>query len=160
VGRGRTAVLVAGVGNIFLGDDGFGSEVARALAGRDMPEGVRVVDYGIGGVHLAYDLLDGVDQLVLVDTVRRGDVPGTLTVQQVPEDLPDGAAVPDSHSFDPAAVLASVRQLGGRVPPTSVVGCEPAVLAEGIGLSTAVQAAIEPAVHAVCDLVSAVLARW
>lgn len=149
-------VLVAGVGNIFLGDDGFGSEVARRLAGRSLPANVRVVDYGIGGVHLAYDLLDRVDLLVLLDAIPQGHRPGTVSIVEVPIDgpSPDGGAVPDSHSFDPAAVFASVRRLGGRMPPTLVVGCEPAVLGEGIGLSQAVQDAIEPAVQAVCDLLA------
>jgi hydrogenase maturation protease len=154
-------VLVAGVGNIFLGDDGFGSEVARRLAGRSLPEHVRVVDYGIGGIHLAYDLLDGYDLLVLVDTVPRGEVPGTVTVLEVPDDgaadpahgAAPGGGVPDSHSLDPAAVLASVRRLGGRMPRTLVVGCEPAATDEGIGLSEAVHDAVEPAARAVRDLV-------
>ncbi|MEJ7743776.1 MAG: hydrogenase maturation protease [Nocardioidaceae bacterium] len=81
-------ILVAGVGNIFLGDDGFGSEVARRLAGQHLPEEVRVTDYGIRGMHLAYDLLDGYDALVLVDAMPGRGRPGDITVLEVgPDDV-------------------------------------------------------------------------
>jgi hydrogenase maturation protease len=149
----RVSVLVAGVGNLFLRDDAFGSEVARRLEGRDVPPGVRVADYGIGGIHLAYDLLDGVDLLVLVDAVPRGVAPGTLTVLEAdPDSLPDTPI--DSHAMDPAAVLANVRALGGQVPRTLIVGCEPADVGEGIGLSPAVEAALEPAMDLVLEVVT------
>lgn len=137
--------LVAGVGNIFRRDDAFGSEVARRLAAQTLPPGVQVVDYGIGGIHLAYDLLDGVELLVLVDALPRGEAPGTLTVLEAAESSLARSGV-DSHAMDPAAVLASVRSLGGRVPPTLVVGCEPGDVTDGMGLTPEVEASLAPAV--------------
>jgi hydrogenase maturation protease len=153
-------VLVAGVGNLFLRDDGFGPEVARRLAGdagRAVP-GLQAVDYGIRGMHLAYDLLAGVDILVLVDTVppdaQGPRTPGSIKVLRVgPEDL-DGAAALDPHGMDPVAVLGRLRSLGGELPLTYVVGCVPADLSEGIGLSGAVAAAVPQAMAAVVDLVT------
>jgi hydrogenase maturation protease len=147
-------VLVAGVGNIFLGDDGFGSEVARRLAGRSLPEGVRVADYGIGGIHLAYDLLGDVDLLVLVDALPRGVAPGTVSLVEVTQADDMSRPTVDSHAMDPATVFASVRGLGGTLPPTVVVGCEPAELTERMGLSPAVAAAVEPAVARIEDLLA------
>lgn len=147
------SILVAGVGNIFLGDDAFGSEVARSLEETEMPDGVRVVDYGIGGIHLAYDLLDGAGLLVLIDAVEHGRDPGTVSVIEVDPDEVGSAAL-DSHAMDPAAVLANVRRLGGTVPRTLIVACEPADCAEGLGLSDAVRSAIPPAVAAVHELLA------
>ena len=149
-GRG-SQVLVAGVGNIFLRDDGFGSEVARRLAARALPDGVRVVDYGIGGIHLAYDLLAGVDQLILVDALARDVAPGTVSLLEVEpdDDLPSTV---DSHAMDPATVFASLRGLGGVPPPTVVVGCEPADVSEGMGLSPQVADAVDPTVEQVLQL--------
>jgi hydrogenase maturation protease len=149
---GRPGTLVAGVGNIFLGDDGFGPAAARALAGRSLPDGVRVIDYGIRGMHLAYDLLDGVGALVLVDALPGEGPAGTLTVLEVgPDDLGDGEF--DAHGMDPVAVLASLEAMGGRLPPTYVVGCRPADLSEGIGLSDPVAQAVGDAVVTVRRLV-------
>jgi hydrogenase maturation protease len=156
-------VLVAGVGNMFLRDDGFGPEVARRLAsdGR-LPAGVDVVDYGIRGMHLAYDLLAGVDVLVLVDAVppdrgterngARPSAPGTLRVLQIHNEDLDGGASLDPHGMDPAAVLGKLRTLGGDVPVTYVVGCVPADVTEGVGLTPPVAAALPGAVAAVVDL--------
>jgi hydrogenase maturation protease len=151
-----TTVLVAGIGNLFLGDDGFGPEVARRMAAADSGEpvldGVRVVDYGIRGMHLAYDLLDGVGALVLVDALPGEGAAGTLTVLEVgPDDLGDGEF--DAHGMDPVAVLASLEAMGGRLPPTYVVGCRPADLSEGIGLSDPVAQAVSDAVVTVRRLV-------
>jgi hydrogenase maturation protease len=153
-------ILVAGVGNLFLRDDGFGPEVVRRLAGdagRAVP-GMLAVDYGIRGMHLAYDLLAGVDVLVLVDTVppdaRGEDTPGSIRVLRVGrEDLDDAAAL-DPHGMDPVAVLGRLRSLGGEPPLTYVVGCVPADLGEGIGLTGAVAAAVPQAMAAVLDLVA------
>jgi hydrogenase maturation protease len=156
-----TNVLVAGIGNLFLGDDGFGPEVARRMAAGDhgadaLPDSVRVVDYGIRGMHLAYDLLDGVDALVLVDAVPTGEPPGTVTVLEVgPDDLGDGEF--DAHGMDPVAVLASLSSLGGRLPPTYVVGCSPADVREGIGLSAPVSAAVPTATAAVLRVLEQIL---
>ena len=146
-------VLVAGVGNLFLGDDGFGPEVARRLAGRSLPAGVRVVDYGIRGMHLAYDLLDGYDELVILDAAPRGGRPGDVVVLEVGEgDFGTGDF--DGHGMEPTAVLSSLGSLGGRLPRTYVVGCEPADIDEGIGLSPSVAAAVDPAVDAVLRLLA------
>jgi hydrogenase maturation protease len=148
-------VLVAGVGNMFLHDDGFGPEVARHLAaGPQLDPGVRVVDYGIRGMHLAYDLLAGVDTLVLVDTVPGdGDsAPGSIRVLQVSQADLDARAALDPHGMDPAAVLGRLRSMGGILPATYVVGCVPEDLSEGIGLSARVAAAVPEAVAAVGSL--------
>jgi hydrogenase maturation protease len=151
-------VLVAGIGNIFLSDDGFGSEVARRLATRPLPDDVKVVDYGIRGMHLAYDLLDGYDALVLVDAIPIQGAPGDLVVMEVgPDDIGSGEL--DAHGMDPAAVLANLGSLGGQLPPTYVVGCRPAHVDEGMGLTPAVEAAVEPAVEAVMSLLADRLAR-
>lgn len=150
-------VLVAGVGNLFLSDDGFGPEVVRALAGGGtLPPGVRVVDYGIRGMHLAYDLLDGYDALVLVDACPGGGPPGEVTVLEVgPDDLGSGEF--DAHGMNPVAVLANLEQLGGTLPSTYVVGCTPADVGEGIGLSPAVLAAVPAAMDAVRILMNRLL---
>lgn len=144
-------VLVAGVGNIFLTDDGFGCEVARALSERTLPEDVKVVDYGIRGMHLAYDLLDGYDALVVVDALPAKGRPGELTVMEVgPEDLGEGEL--DAHGMAPVSVLASLGDLGGRLPRTYVVGCEPARVDEGMGLTPVVAAAVDPAIDLVLEV--------
>jgi hydrogenase maturation protease len=146
--------LVAGIGNIFLSDDGFGVEVAARLAADPMPDGVRVEDYGIRGVHLAYELLEGYDTLVLVDALPRGEPPGTVTVLEPSMDDLPGAAM-DAHTMDPGTVLATLTQLGGHVDRVLVVGCEPAEVEEGIGLSPPVAAAVDVAAQTVRDLVGA-----
>jgi hydrogenase maturation protease len=144
-------VLVAGIGNLFLSDDGFGSEVARRLAVEPLPEGVTVIDYGIRGMHLAYDLLDGYDTLVVVDAVPGEGSPGDLSVMSVTaDDLGDGEY--DSHGMAPVAVLATLGQLGGTLPPTFIVGCQPSTVGEGIGLSPPVEAAVDGAMGLVHEL--------
>jgi hydrogenase maturation protease len=155
-------VLVAGIGNVFLSDDGFGVEVVRALDPATLSDRVDVADYGIRGVHLAFDLLDGRhDALVLVDAVPLDEPPGTLAVLDVPLDGAPAAelAVPavDGHGMTPLAVLDLLRTLGGSVRRVRVVGCRPAVLDEGMGLSPPVQAAVEPAVRLVADVVADLL---
>jgi hydrogenase maturation protease len=153
----KGTVLVAGIGNIFLSDDGFGPEVARRLAGRALPENVQVVDYGIRGMHLAYDLLEGYDGLVIVDALPRQGTPGDLVVLAVgPEDLGNGDF--DAHGMEPVAVLASLGSMGGELPPTYVVGCEPADVSEGMGLTAEVEAAIDPAIDAVINVLTTELA--
>lgn len=147
-------VLVAGIGNIFLGDDGFGPEVVRRFAEAGaVPPHVRAVDYGIRGMHLAYDLLDGYDALVLVDACAGDGPPGTVTVLEVgADDL--GAGEFDAHAMNPVAVLGSLEALGGTLPATYVVGCVPADVEEGIGLSAAVAAAVPEALAAVQALLA------
>lgn len=144
-------ILVAGIGNLFLTDDGFGSEVARRLAAEPERAGVKVVDYGIRGMHLAYDLLDGYEALVVVDALPGRGSPGDLTVLEVgPDDLGEGEL--DAHGMAPVSVLASLGQLGGRLPPTFVVGCQPADVSEGMGLSPAVEGAVGGAIALVHEV--------
>lgn len=107
-------ILIAGIGNIFLGDDGFGSEVMRHVCSRvDGSDGVRATDYGIGGMHLAYDLLEDWDALVLVDAIPDRGSPGTVHAFEADHDSPDAPAGLDAHGMDPATVFASLRALGG-----------------------------------------------
>ncbi len=151
-------VLVAGIGNLFLTDDGFGSEVARRLAAAPPPGDVKVVDYGIRGMHLAYDLLDGYDALVVVDAMPGDGAPGDLSVLEVgPDDLGEGEL--DAHGMAPVAVLAGLGQLGGTLPPTYVVGCQPADVGEGIGLTPSVAAAVDGAIALVHELLEHKLGR-
>ena len=146
-------VLVAGVGNLFLGDDGFGPEVARQLVGRELPESVTVTDYGIRGMHLAYDLLAGWDHLVLIDLLPSRGRPGAVHIVEI-DPAAVGNAAPDPHGMAPHSVLAAVGSLGGELPPTVLIGCEAADVGEGIGLSPAVSDAVQPAVAAVLDLLT------
>jgi hydrogenase maturation protease len=151
--RMSAGILVAGVGNVLLGDDGFGVEVARRLAAEPLPEGTSVADFGIRGVHLAYQLLEGYDTLILVDALARGQAPGTLYVMEPNiTELPPRSFV-ESHGLDPATVLGMVELLGGTVGRTIVVGCEPADVTERIGLSAPVALAVEEAVRLVRRLV-------
>jgi hydrogenase maturation protease len=151
-------ILVAGIGNIFLGDDGFGVEVARRLAARPQPEGLTVVDYGIRGYDLAYALVRGSDHVILVDACPRGEPPGTVFVLEPDLAAPDaGQAVLDAHDLNPVHVLRLARSLGAELGPVVVVGCEPATLGppEGqMGLSEPVQAAVEEAVTLIEGLVA------
>jgi hydrogenase maturation protease len=140
---------VAGIGNIFLGDDGFGPEVMSRLPPNLAGSDVRLCDYGIRGVHLAYDLLDGWDSLVLVDALPCRDRPGALHVFEADQESLSSTSGLDAHAMDPAAVFASVRALGGSPPYTVVVGCEVATVTDGIGLSEPVAAAVPGAVAAV-----------
>jgi hydrogenase maturation protease len=150
-------VLVAGIGNVFMGDDGFGVALADRLARRALPPGVEVVDYGIRGMDLAYAMAGGgYDQVLLLDATPRGEPPGTLYVIE-PEVDPDAVAV-ETHGMDPVKVLAMVQALGGEPPRTLVVGCEPhshprpedeEIVAE---LSEPVRAALDEAVRLVESL--------
>jgi hydrogenase maturation protease len=150
-------VLVAGVGNIFLSDDGFGVEVARRLAGESFPEGVKVADFGIRSVHLAYELLDGYDALILIDAMGHGEAPGTVSVLEPerPDENESGAggSIVDAHGMSPGAVLSMVSDMGGQVERVLVVGCEPQTLEENIGLSPVVESVVDQAVQVVSDLV-------
>jgi hydrogenase maturation protease len=156
-------ILVAGIGNIFFADDGFGVEVAARLSRMALPAEVKVVDYGIRGLHLAYDMLAGYDVTILVDAVPRGDEPGTIYVIDVTA-AGAGALKPprqlDPHGMTPDAVLELFGTLGGDPGQVFVVGCEPADASERIGLSPAVTAAIDTAVTAVVDLIHTQLALF
>ncbi|WP_319434666.1 hydrogenase maturation protease [Mycobacterium sp. RTGN5] len=147
-------MLVAGIGNIFLGDDGFGPEVLRHVAAHPPDERVRVTDYGIRGMHLAYDLLDGWDALVLVDAIPDRGAPGTVRVFEADHETLSTPGGFDAHSMDPGAVFASLAALGGTAPRTVVIGCEVQNVEDGIGLSEAVNAAVPEAVRAVQTVVT------
>jgi hydrogenase maturation protease len=165
-------ILIAGVGNIFLGDDAFGVEVVARLAGCNLPDGVCVVDFGIRGLDLAYAVLDGCDTLLLVDAMMRGSPPGTLYVIEPDEDernitdLPPGGMsdVPyfvDMHGMDPAKVLRMARTLNAPVGRVLLVACEPESFADGAtppGLSEPVRAAVPEAVRLIESLVAEILA--
>jgi hydrogenase maturation protease len=147
-------VLVAGIGNIFLGDDAFGSEVARRMAGRPLPEGVRVVDFGVRGLDLAFALMDEPAAAVLVDATRRGGRPGTLYLIEPGPGVLTTKEQPDGHGMDPARVLRLVAEMGGRARRVLVVGCEPATIEEGMGLSAPVEAAVDEAIEMIASLVA------
>src|SRR5262245_37052443 len=148
-------LLVAGIGNVFFGDDGFGVEVVARLARERLPDGVTPMDAGIRGMHLACELLDGrYERVIFVDTLPQQAAAGTVVVME-----PDADALergqPDAHAMTPAAVLGLLRALGGAPPPVLVVGCDPGSLDPGIGLTPAVAAAVEPAAAAVLRLIHA-----
>lgn len=148
----RPRVLVAGIGNIFLGDDGFGVEVIQELEQAGLPPWVQIADYGIAGTHLAYDLMGGYDTTILLDATPHGRPPGTLTL--VEADTEDLTAAPpiDAHGMPRDAVFRLLRLLGGDAGRILLVCCEPAHVAGGIGLSPAVEAAVPAAVRVVTEL--------
>ncbi len=118
-------VLVAGIGNVFLGDDGFGVALADRLWRQALPDGVEVVAFGIRGMDLAFAMQDGYDAVVLLDATPRGQAPGTLYVIEVDPDGDEVDVAVDAHGMDPVRVMGLVRSLGGRPPRTYVLGCEP-----------------------------------
>jgi hydrogenase maturation protease len=156
-------ILVAGVGNVFRGDDAFGVEVARRLLGRPRPDGVRVADFGIRGHDLAYAALDGYDVLILMDATARGGEPGTLYTLELDPEAACRVASSAGHGFDLPGALRLVRDLGGSLTRLLLVGCEPAELGsqdEGrMGLSETVQAAVDRAAALVETLVAGVRAE-
>lgn len=157
-------ILIAGIGNIFLGDDAFGSEVARLLLERPLPDEVRVVDYGIRGFDLAYALMEDYDSTILIDATPRGGAPGTLyTIEPDLSELDEmdsqGLAI-ETHGMNPLKVLLMVKQMGGRLKRIWLVGCEPSPLEseEGyMGLSLPVAAALDGAIEMVLSLVANIL---
>ena len=157
-------ILVAGVGNIFLGDDGFGIEVVRRLAEQRLPDEVRVRDFGIRCLDLTYALLDRRYATILVDATRRGGVPGTLYTMEPDMEALSAQAKEEisleTHGMNLMKVLGSVRALGGELPRMLLVGCEPETFGpeEGqIGLSEPVQAAVDEAVRVVQSLIAQLL---
>ena len=156
--NGRT--LVAGVGNIFFGDDAFGSEVARRLLREEWPEGIRVADFGIRGLDLTFALLDGYHTVILVDAMPRGGAPGTLyTMEPDSAEMESDSAAVDAHAMNPMRVLAAAKSMGARWDRLLVVGCEPspdAVDPDGpgaLGMSPEVEHAVTEAVEVVRRLV-------
>jgi hydrogenase maturation protease len=150
----RPRLLIAGIGNIFLGDDAFGVEVAQRLARRPLPEEVRVVDFGIRGLDLTYALLDGYEFVVLVDTLQRGGAPGTLYLLE-PEcsDNAEGenaAVAMEMHYLDPVKVLRLAATMGAKVGRLLLVGCEPEMVGSDEemrdGLSAPVRSAVDQAI--------------
>ena len=158
-------ILIAGVGNIFLGDDAFGSEVARRLMQRRWPAGVRVADFGIRGFDLAFALLESNDLAILIDAVPRGGVPGTLYKiepdLEALDELDEQSMAIETHGMNPLKVLAMVRSMGGALEKILLIGCEPAPLASengAMGLSPAVEAAVGEAVAMIEQVVHEALA--
>lgn len=155
-----TNILVAGVGNIFMGDDGFGCEVARRLAERSLPEGTRLVDFGIRGIDLTYALMDDYDGAIIIDTAQRDEAPGTVTVV-IPEAAVVNSANPEDlmlepHSLNPAKVLRFVEAMGGGTKNLVLVACEPQTFGGddgAMGLSPVVAGAVDEAVATVERLV-------
>jgi hydrogenase maturation protease len=151
-------MLVAGVGNVFLGDDGFGVEVVRLLSMEPVSAAVRLADFGIRGVHLGYELLDGsYEEVLLVDTMVRGGEPGTLYLVEI-DVLPESrSAAPDPHRMDLRAVLSWVRAHGGELGRVRLVACEPLSLEEELGLSPPVERGAREAAHWIRELLEEVL---
>jgi hydrogenase maturation protease len=155
-------ILVAGIGNAWLRDDGFGGHVAKVLEERELPPGVHVVDFGSGGLDLAYEVMRGYDALILIDVSRQGGTPGTLYVMEADPDDVDGqiedGQLLDPHGMDPQTVLRFVKYVGGWPGRVFVVACEPEVVEDvGFGLSDAVEASVARAAEVVLDTVAEVL---
>ena len=151
----RPRVLVAGLGNIFFGDDAFGVQVARRLASRVLPEGMHVVDSGIRTMHLAYDIVEGdYDTVILVDLVSRGGQPGTVYALE-PDGTDQSGAFEsaDAHDLRPDQILALARRLGARVGRVLIVGCEPGCIEPECDLSEPVAAAVDQAIRTILRLV-------
>lgn len=149
------SILIAGIGNIFHGDDAFGVDVARRLAAEQLPANVRLMDAGIRSIDLGFALLENYDLVILADAIARGGTPGTLyTLETGPAPQ---AALMNSHSLHPASVLAVAKSMGAHLKRVLVVGCEPLVLDRDdsgyIGLSEPVAAAVNRAAQIIRDLV-------
>lgn len=153
-----SGILVAGIGNAWLSDDGFGGEVAKRLEQRELPPGVAVFDFGTGGLDLAYEVMRGYDALVLVDVSRQGGAPGTLYVMEPSEEevaagIEEGEQI-DPHGMDPQTVLRFVKTMGGWPGKVIVVACEPDVVESmGMGLSDPVAGSVDKAVEVVLEQV-------
>jgi hydrogenase maturation protease len=160
-------ILIAGIGNIFLGDDGFGVEVVRRVLQQPLAEGVEIVDFGIRGFDLACALMEAYDAAILVDAISRGGRPGTLYVIE-PEIASFTASErelgPEGHGFHPARVLQWVQALGSRLPPLRLVGCEPAMFGSDddprMELSRPVAAAVEETLPLIQSLIAEFTHTW
>ncbi|MEP7145559.1 MAG: hydrogenase maturation protease [bacterium] len=153
----RKRVMIAGVGNMFMQDDGFGGAVIKKILTRKYPEGVEIKDFGTGGLKLAYDLLKGYDALILIDAAKRGEPPGTVYViepdeKEISSDLEEGGLI-DPHGADPVTVLRFVKGLGAWPAKVLLIGCEPDSVDDfQIGLSEPVSAAVDKAADLVDDI--------
>lgn len=157
-------VLIAGIGNIFLGDDAFGVEVVKRLLTMGWPESVRVTDFGIRGLDLAYAMLEGYEAVIMVDASPRGEAPGTLYV--IEPDAPAGSPQADdpllqTHSLDPVNVLRLVAAMGGTLPKLLLVACEPTPLSESddygemlMEMSPSARRAVDAAIPMIRSLVA------
>ena len=155
-------ILIAGIGNIFFGDDAFGCEVAAQLMRRPLPEGVRVIDFGIRSYDLAYAMMNGPDVTIFIDATPRGQPPGTIYLLEPDKNILDSdfGEVVNAHSMNPVRGLQLIHSLGGQPGRLYLVGCEPAVLEteEGaMGLSEKVQAAVAPAIEMIETLIREIL---
>ncbi len=153
-------ILIAGIGNIFFGDDAFGCELALQLSRETLPQGVRVIDYGIRSYDLAYALLEPNDAVILLDAVPRGEEPGTVFLLEIDINKLDkaGSESVNAHVMNPVAVLQLVRSFGGSPHGLYLVGCEPAVLeTDELGLSEKVQTALPLARDMVMELLQKLL---
>jgi hydrogenase maturation protease len=151
-------ILVAGVGNAWLRDDGFGGEVAKLLAERRLPDGVAVIDFGAGGLDLAYEVMRGYDALIMIDSSRQGGAPGTLYVME-PEEADVDGSIEDGqmlnpHAMDPQTVLRFVKYVGGWPGRVLVIACEPETVEDvGLGLSASVSEAVGRAAELVLETI-------
>jgi hydrogenase maturation protease len=151
-------ILIAGIGNIFAGDDAFGVEVIRELTQHPLPEAVFAKDFGIRSYDLAYAMMDGYSTTILVDATSRGQPPGTVYLIEPDVDAINGQTNVDAHCLNPVAVLQLVQALGGKLGKLYLVGCEPEVLdSDEIGLSPSVRAAVPQAVQMIEFLVHRLL---
>ncbi len=159
----KKRIMVAGVGNMFMKDDGFGGAVIKRMLDKKFPEGVEVKDFGTGGLKLAYDLMRGYDALILLDASSRGEKPGTLYVIEPNEDdinadLEQGGPI-DPHGADPATVLRFVKSIGSWPATVRIVACEPETVEDfDIGLSESVSASIDKAVELVDEIIKEIYA--
>ena len=158
VQRTTKQILVAGIGNAWMRDDGFGGEVAKLLEARELPDGVLVMDFGSGGLDLAYEVMRGYDALILIDVSRQGEAPGTLYVMEANPDDVDGQVedgqMLDPHGMDPETVLRFVKYVGGWPGRVFVVACEPEIVEDvGLGLSDAVSASLARAADVVLETI-------
>ncbi|MGH2918543.1 MAG: hydrogenase maturation protease [Solirubrobacteraceae bacterium] len=156
-------VLIAGIGNAWQRDDGFGSEVARKLDHETLPDGVAVIDFGTGGLDLAYQAMNGYDAILMIDISRQGGEPGTLYVMEVDEDEVAAGAVEDGetlnpHGMDPETVLRFIKVMGSWPGKVVIVACEPQTIEEmGMGLSPVVEEAVQRAVTLVLETATELL---
>jgi hydrogenase maturation protease len=157
--RRTKQILVAGIGNAWLRDDGFGGAVAEQLTERELPEGVTVMDFGSGGLDLAYEVMRGYDALILIDVSRQGGEAGTLYVMEAEADDVDGriedGQMLNPHAMDPETVLRFVKYVGGWPGRVMIVACEPETVEDvGLGLSDAVQGSVERAAGVVIQTIA------
>lgn len=149
-------ILIAGIGNVFLGDDAFGVEVAKRLSARPLPPDVRVVDFGIRGIDLAYALLENYPRVILVDTVQRGGIPGTLYVI---EPRLESAGAMQTHEMGPAKALAAAKAMGAVLTNVVIVGCEPESFGSEESPQMTLSQQVEVAVEEAISLIQAMTAK-